>query len=377
MSTGFYVHVPFCWQACRYCDFHFAVSLQYKKDMIKAMLLEIKDKSTLFGNEEITTLYFGGGTPSVFDPEELQTIIHAIKRRFQSHPKLEISLEANPDDLSKEYLKEIYNIGIRRLSIGIQSFRDEDLLLMRRSHTAGQAEEAIRNARETGFNDINADLIYGIPGQKFSDWKKNVRILLKTGVQHISAYHLTFEPGTVFDHWRKKKRIFPVEEEESLMQFQFLKRETKKEGFEHYEISNFALPGFLSKHNTSYWKNQNYIGIGPSAHSYNGMERFWNISHNHKYMELVSKGEGKYVEKETLSTRNAYNEYMLTSLRTVWGIDLDEISSRFGDNYVKYTRKIAQKYSDENILSKSGNKYSVFEKGIFLADQITRDFIKI
>ncbi len=377
MSTGFYVHVPFCRQACRYCDFHFAVSLQYKKDMIKAMLLEIEDKSTLFGNEEITTLYFGGGTPSVFDPEELQTIIHAIKRRFQSHPKLEISLEANPDDLSKEYLKEIYNIGIRRLSIGIQSFRDEDLLLMRRSHTAGQAEEAIRNARETGFNDINADLIYGIPGQKFSDWKKNVRILLKTGVQHISAYHLTFEPGTVFDHWRKKKRIFPVEEEESLMQFQFLKRETKKEGFEHYEISNFALPGFLSKHNTSYWKNQNYIGIGPSAHSYNGMERFWNISHNHKYMELVSKGEGKYVEKETLSTRNAYNEYMLTSLRTVWGIDLDEISSRFGDNYVKYTRKIAQKYSDENILSKSGNKYSVFEKGIFLADQITRDFIKI
>ena len=377
MSTGFYVHVPFCRQACRYCDFHFAVSLQYKKDMIKAMLLEIKDKSTLFGNEEITTLYFGGGTPSVFDPEELQIIIHAIKRRFQSHPELEISLEANPDDLSNEYLKEIYNIGIRRLSIGIQSFRDEDLLLMRRSHTAGQAEEAIRNARETGFNDINADLIYGIPGQKFSDWKKNVRILLKTGVQHISAYHLTFEPGTVFDHWRKKKRIFPVEEEESLMQFQFLKRETKKEGFEHYEISNFALPGFLSKHNTSYWKNQNYIGIGPSAHSYNGMERFWNISHNHKYMELVSKGEGKYVEKETLSTRNAYNEYMLTSLRTVWGIDLDEISSRFGDNYVKYTRKIAQKYSDENILSKSGNKYSVFEKGIFLADQITRDFIKI
>lgn len=377
MPAGFYVHIPFCRQACRYCDFHFGVSLKYKSDMLKAMRAELKDKYELFAKEKFGTLYFGGGTPSVLNIEELEFLLDNIKSHFQFLPEAEISFEANPDDLTPEYLRGLKSAGIHRLSIGIQSFRKTDLELMRRSHTAEQAEEAVRNAKNAGFTDINADLIYGIPGLGTDDWKNNVCKLLDLEVQHISAYHLTYEPGTVFDHWRKKKRIIPVEEEDSLRQLKILKEETEKRGFQHYEISNFALPGFYSKHNTLYWKNQKYLGIGPSAHSYTGKKRIWNISSNKNYIEKLLKPESNYTEKEILSKKDQYNEYILTSLRTVWGIDLNEISTRFGDNYVKYTREIAKKHLDKNILSKSGDRMSIFNNGIFLCDRIIRDFIKV
>lgn len=377
MSAGFYIHIPFCRQACRYCDFHFSVSVHQKSDMIKAIRKEIIEKSMSFSGMEFGTLYFGGGTPSVLNANELKELIETVTKFFTCKTDFEISLEANPDDLSPAYLRDLKSAGIQRLSIGIQSFRDEDLKLMRRSHNSKQAEEAILNAQDAGFKDINGDLIYGFPGLKEEAWRDNLRKLLELKIQHISAYHLTFEAGTVFDHWRKKGKIFPVEEEESLDQFKILKEETQKEGFVHYEISNFALPGFFSKHNSVYWKNENYIGVGPSAHSYNGKERFWNIRSNKKYMENLEKGGGKYYEKETLSTDDKYNEYILTSLRTIWGIDLDKIRSAFGNNYVKYTEEVAKKLLDKDHLSINNQNIIISEKGMFLSDQIMREFIKV
>lgn len=345
--------------------------------MLNAMEIEIQQKAESFKELEPETLYFGGGTPSVLKAEEVHRIINAVKNNFRTSPELEISFEANPDDLTLDYLLALKKTGIERLSIGIQSFRDRDLELIRRSHNASQAIEAVKNAQKTGFSDINCDLIYGIPGLKAEKWKENLQILLGLNIQHISAYHLTFEPGTVFDHWRKKGRIFPVEEEESLKQFKILKSETKKSGYIHYEISNFAIPGFFSKHNLIYWKNKKYVGIGPSAHSYDGNHRFWNISSNKEYMEILFSGSYNYYESEELSEENLFNEYMLTSLRTMWGIDMNEIRARFGNDYVKYTLEIAQKFIEWNLLEKNNKKIKLSEKGIFLADQIMREFFRI
>jgi len=345
--------------------------------MVKALLKEIPHKAELFENDEIETLYFGGGTPSVLDTGEVEILIETVKEYFRVSKDLEISFEANPDDLKGEYPGRLIASGVKRISIGIQSFSGEDLSLMRRSHNSSQAVEAINNVKEAGFKDINCDLIYGIPGMTSETWEKNLETLMGLEIQHISAYHLTFEPGTVFDHWRKKQRLFPVEEEESLRQYEILKQKTEKAGFVHYEISNFALPGFFSKHNLTYWKNKNYIGIGPSAHSYDGKRRFWNISSNKKYMEMLNFNSYNYYDSELLSIIDMYNEYMLTSLRTMWGIDLLEIQDRFGDNYVKYTMKIAESYLREELMIKSNNKIRLTGRGIFLSDQIIREFFRI
>lgn len=375
--AGFYVHIPFCRQACRYCDFHFSVSLQFIEKMIDAMEIEIQQKAEQFKEVELRTLYFGGGTPSVLSPGEINRIIKAVKENFKTIPQLEISFEANPDDLIPDYLEALKQAGIDRLSIGIQSFRDKDLVLMRRSHNAAQALEGVQNAKKIGFEDINCDLIYGIPGLDVESWRENLQNLLNLNIQHVSAYHLTFEPGTVFDHWRKKGRIFPVEEEESIRQFKILISETGKSGFIHYEISNFAIPGFFSKHNLTYWKNENYIGIGPSAHSYDGKTRFWNISSNKKYIEKLLSGDHNYYENEELGKDDLYNEYVLTSLRTMWGMDMNEIRLRFGNNYVKYTDDIARNFVERNLMEQIDEKVKLSQEGIFLADQIMREFFRI
>lgn len=377
MAPGFYVHIPFCRQACRYCDFHFAVSLGYMEDMILAMQQEIIQKAKKFDIDEFETLYFGGGTPSVFSIEQLGAIMDGIRTHFRFKPGFEVCVEANPDDLTEKYLAGLKELGADRLSIGIQSFREEDLKLMRRSHSAGQAIQAITRAQKNGFKNINADLIYGIPGMSNSDWEANLKNIFSLGVQHISAYHLTFEPGTIFDHWKKKKKIIPVDENVSVEQFEILREQTAKNGFIHYEISNFALPGYYSKHNTSYWKNQKYIGIGPSAHSYDGNARFWNIRSNRKYMDILHRGGVDYYETETLSERDLYNEYVLTSLRTIWGMDMNEIFERFGDNYVKYTARITQKLLDNGQVTKKNQKITISEQYLFLADRITGEYFKV
>jgi oxygen-independent coproporphyrinogen-3 oxidase len=371
--AGLYFHIPFCRKACRYCDFHFSVSLSKKPALIEAMLKEIDETPNNYVKQKIDSIYFGGGTPSVLDKNEIFSLLEASYKKFSISEHVEFSFEANPDDLKQEYIKMLKTLGVNRLSIGIQSFRDVDLELMRRSHHPEQALMAVQNAQELGIDNISIDLIYGVPGLGIADWEENIHKALMLKVPHISAYHLTFEPGTVFDHWRKKGRILPIEEEESLRQFEMLKLMLEQNGFIHYEISNFGKAGFFSKHNSNYWKQIPYLGIGPSAHSYNGNERKWNISSNNKYIESFQKTGSKYYEKETLTTKDKYNEYVLTGLRTICGIDMNQIAHRFGNNYVKYTTEVAKKYfSEELIISKENIKLS--ERGIFLADFIIEKF---
>jgi oxygen-independent coproporphyrinogen III oxidase len=373
--AGIYIHIPFCRKACRYCDFHFNVSLVRKQEMVKCIMQEINDRKQELYGELIETIYFGGGTPSVLDDMQIKSILSAISMNHNVLTDAEISFEANPDDLNVEYLKMLKENGINRLSIGIQSFFDKDLVLMNRSHNAGQAHKAIRNSKEEGFSNISIDLIYGIPGQGCEEWGKNIDIVLESGIQHISAYHLTYEPGTVFTHWIKKGRMRPVEEEESLKQFELLIERTSTKGFEHYEISNFALPGYISKHNSNYWNQVNYIGFGPSAHSYNGITRRWNISSNIKYMQSFRERDDKYFDIEDLTIQNLYNEYMLTSLRTSRGADLEVIASGFGIDYVKYTEKTAIQFLKNGTMVKSSNRLKLSHEGIFIADFVISKFI--
>ncbi len=321
--------------------------------------------SAAFRDEVFDTLYFGGGTPSVLDPAELDAILDAIYRNYRFSDQVEFTLEANPDDLKPEYLRSIKDRGINRLSIGVQSFRDQDLELMRRSHNARQAKAAIMDVRDLGFDNFSIDLIYGVPGMGTGDFRRNLEQALELNVPHLSAYHLTYETGTVFDHWRKKGRLVPAEEEESLRQFSLLRTLTGEQGYHHYEISNFARDGFFSKHNLSYWRQVPYIGIGPSAHSYDGRQRRWNIPDLRKYTDALLKGEGKYYDYEELSNTDLYNEYILTSLRTMWGLDLHALAERFGDNYVKYAIERRRKIFEGRVDRKKWRSGEINRKGNF------------
>jgi len=375
--AGFYVHIPFCRQACRYCDFYFTVSLKYKGELVDGLLKEIDIKKKQFENHQFSTLYFGGGTPSVLNEKDIDRIITEIKTHYNFESNAEITFEANPDDLSPAYLKSLKKLGVNRLSIGTQSFHDKDLELMRRSHNAKQALSSIKNAQDAGIDNINIDLIYGTPGMSFAEWQENLEKAISLNIPHISAYHLTFEPGTVFDHWRKKKKILPIDEGLSLEQFKYLIDIMLERGFLHYEISNFAKQGFLSEHNKNYWKGIPYVGIGPAAHSYDGISRYWNISSLKKYIDESKKESFSYSEKETLSLNERYNEYIMVSLRTMWGIEMDKIRQLFGGDYVKYTEDISKELIDKKLLKVNEQNISITKQGIFLADQIIREFIRV
>jgi len=375
--AGLYFHIPFCRKACRYCDFHFTVSVHQKEAMINAMVKEIASTHNNYVKQEFNTLYFGGGTPSVLDEKEIKQLLFAASEKFNLTKLEELTFEANPDDLNEDYLKMLKDNGFNRLSIGIQSFQEKDLELLRRSHTAKQAKQSIEKALKLGFKNLTIDLIYGIPGLDFNSWKNNLETLTDFEVNHISAYHLTFEPGTVFDHWRKKGRIEVLDEKESLKQFDFLISFLKENKFLHYEISNFAKEGFISKHNFNYWNQTPYLGIGPSAHSFDGKERKWNISNNKSYIELIDIEGGKYYEKELLREKDVYNEYMITGLRTYLGVDLNEIMKRFGDNYVKYTQKTAKNFLEDEKLVLENEKLKLTKKGIMISDFILEKFLKV
>ncbi len=375
--AGFYFHIPFCRQACRYCDFYFTVSTKYKDDVVKAMIKEIAERSSEYSQEKFSTLYFGGGTPSVLTIKDLDLLLDAVFDKYHFTGDPEFTFEANPDDLTPEYLNQLKSRGINRLSIGVQSFREQDLELMHRSHNAAQALKAIDAARDAGIDNLSIDLIYGIPGMTTGDFTDNIAKALSMNIPHLSAYHLTFEPGTVFDHWRKKGRLLPVDEEESLRQFKRLRALTGEKNYQHYEISNFALDGFYSKHNLSYWKQVPYIGIGPSAHSYLGKFRRWNISSNKDYIRGLLQNQGKYFDYEELTLDNLFNEFILTSLRTMWGIDMVRLRERFGDNYVKYTTKLAEKFFTSGMLLKNGDKIYLSENGLFAADYVMSEFFLV
>ena len=368
--AGIYVHIPFCRKLCYYCDFHFSVSLKRKDAVVESILKEIELRKNYLGSEKIQTIYLGGGTPSVLNIQEINAIFEKVFRDFVVSEDVEITMEANPDDLKPEYLKVLYEESpVKRLSIGIQSFRDEDLKIMNRRHTAKEAITAVRNSQEAGFDNINIDLIYGIPGLNTEAWKNNLAEAFDLGIQHISAYHLTFEPKTVFWRYVSQGKLKPVNENLSLEQFEWLVRETSNHGFTHYEISNFAREGFYSKHNTNYWKHRKYLGIGPSAHSYNLTSRQWNVANNAKYIEALENNIVPF-EKEELDPDTIYNDYLLTSLRTMWGANIIHMRNEIGEKYVTHFLHYSRKFIDNGEMVRTGDTFVLSQKGKFLADYI-------
>lgn len=369
--AGLYIHIPFCKQLCYYCDFYFSVSLQRKDEMLKALIkeIEIKAKENNPAYNEIVTIYIGGGTPTIYNPQELRQLVDAIKTNFSAENIIEFTVEANPDDLTATYLEGLQQIGVNRLSIGIQSFIDRDLKWMNRRHTARQAIESVRLAQQVGFNNITVDLIYGIPAMTIDEWKHNLKTAISLNIQHISAYHLTIEEKTVFGKRLQKKQLQEIDEEQSEQQFLLLTELTANAGFEHYEISNFAKDGKYGMHNSSYWKQQPYIGVGPSAHSYDGEYRRWNISNNTHYVEKVNASLVFY-EQEELDLPTKYNEYILTSLRTSWGINLDYLKHKFGHHFYNHFMATSQKFFNSETLLKRGENVKISSAHLLTTDAI-------
>ncbi|MGB5942191.1 MAG: radical SAM family heme chaperone HemW [Leeuwenhoekiella sp.] len=368
--SGIYIHIPFCKQACHYCDFHFSTSLKRKSELVDALCSEmILRKDEIPGT--IETIYFGGGTPSLIDAEELQKIFDTIDKNFALTENPEITLEANPDDLTEPKLQKLAASRINRLSIGVQSFFEEDLKLMNRAHNATEAVECLELAK-TYFDNISIDLIYGIPGMSDARWRENLDQALALDVPHISSYALTVEPNTALKKFIEKGIVNPVDDDVAQSHFSILVDKMEAEGFQNYEFSNFGKPGYFSRNNTAYWTGKSYLGIGPSAHSFDGNTRSWNINNNPKYIRAIQSGKLP-VERETLSVTDQYNEYVMTGLRTIWGIALDKIENSFGKKYREYALQQAQKHLEEHLLFRDGDKILVTKKGKFLSDGIASD----
>lgn len=375
--AGIYIHIPFCKQKCYYCDFHSSASLKNRDSLVDALLEELELQNDYLQGEKIETIYFGGGTPSLLTYEELDKIFSKIYELHQVDKDAEITLEANPDDLTNEYLLQLKESPVNRLSIGIQSFFDDDLELMNRRHSSLQAIESVKLSKELGFENISIDLIYGLPGMDQKRWQANLDKAFELNVQHLSAYHLTYESRTVFSKYLRDGKIKPIDDEASIEQFKLLRNEAQKYGFIHYEISNFGKEGCFSKHNTNYWKQKKYLGIGPSAHSYNFETRQWNISNNSKYMEsLLAKGEVPS-EIEQLSLTEKYNDYIMTSLRTIWGVDLDFIKENFGIELLSHCQNCARKYIQNGLLREEKHNFVLSEEGMFIADNIISELFMI
>jgi len=373
--SGIYIHIPFCKQACHYCDFHFSTSLKKKGEMIDAIIGELIMRKEEFKDEQVATIYFGGGTPSVLSSEEIGKIIEAVYKNYEVIKNPEITLEANPDDLSESKIKEISSSKVNRLSIGIQSFFEKDLKLMNRAHDAEEAKNCLSVATRH-FENISLDLIYGIPNTTNEEWRANIKTALSFGVPHISSYALTVEPKTALESYIKKGVIDDVNDEQAQEQFLILIDELEKANFVHYELSNFGKEGFFSKNNSSYWQGKKYIGIGPSAHSFNGKERSWNIANNAKYIKAIQQGELPN-EVEELSKTDRYNEYVMTGLRTIWGVSLEKVKADFGEDFLKYLEKQSEKYILEELLYIENKTLKATRQGKFLTDGIASNLFKI
>ncbi|WP_299527367.1 radical SAM family heme chaperone HemW [uncultured Lutibacter sp.] len=378
--AGIYIHIPFCKQACYYCDFHFSTSLKKKEELLNEIKKELLLRKNEFGNEQIETIYFGGGTPSLLTIEELQLLIGTIYENYLVVNNAEITLEANPDDLSTQKIKELAQSPINRLSIGIQSFFEDDLKFMNRAHTADESKKCLIEAKKY-FDNITIDLIYGVPNMSNEKWLANLKQAFEFEIPHISSYALTVEEKTVLHSFIKNGKVPPVDENLALEHFNILVEETEKQGFVHYEISNFGKPKYFSKHNISYWQGEKYIGIGPSAHSFNGIERSWNVSNNTKYINSLLKNSLPS-ESEILTINNRFNEYIMTGLRTIWGVSFEKIEAEFGAQYLEILKKNAQPFLEKGLLEIELHSFSsgtliTTQKGKFLADGIASDLFVI
>ncbi len=369
--SGIYIHIPFCKQACHYCDFHFSTSMGKKEAMISALQRELELRKEEYKDETVATIYFGGGTPSVLNTSEINAIIETVHKNYKVIDDPEITLEANPDDLHISKIEELSISPINRLSIGIQSFFEDDLKMMNRAHNATEAQNCIKEASKY-FDNISIDLIYGIPGMSNERWLLNIEKALSFQIPHISSYALTVEPKTALKKFIEQGVVPPMDDEAAQLHYTILTNTLSQAGFDNYEISNFGKPGYYSQNNTAYWQGKKYIGIGPSAHSFDGKRRGWNIANNSKYIKSIQEGILP-MEVEVLSTTDNYNEYVMTGLRTIWGVSLARIKTEFGERYHAYILQQAQKHIEEQLLFLDGDTLLVSKKGKFLSDGIASD----
>jgi len=370
--AGIYIHIPFCKQACVYCNFHFSTSLQLKNDFLQALLKETGDRKDYLRGENIETIYFGGGSPSLLTPAEIENVLNAIHNNFSIAHNPEITLEANPDDINQEKAMAWRKLGINRLSIGIQSFYDEDLRWMNRAHSAEQSLHSIDAVCSAGFSNLTIDLIYGTPTLTDEKWQANVERATQYGIPHISCYALTVEPKTALENKIRTGKMSDVNIDDQARQFLLLIDWLEEKGYEHYEISNFARPGMRSRHNTSYWQQKKYLGLGPSAHSFDGMSRQWNISNNSLYISSI-KNSLPIFEVEQLQPIHKLNEYIMTSLRTAEGLSLDFVSTQFGSNTMDQLQENSFRHQENGSIIHEKNMIKLTRKGKLLADGIAAD----
>ena len=374
--AGIYIHIPFCKRRCIYCDFFSTTQSEKKADYVHALVRELEMRKDYVGNEEIETIYLGGGTPSQLSQEELEEIFTYIYKVYKVTPDAEVTLEANPDDLTPEYVSMLRTLPINRISMGIQTFQEETLKLLHRRHTAQQAIEAFKRCREAGFQNISIDLMYGLPGETLETWEQDLQQAIDLHPEHISAYHLIYEEGTALWNLREQNKVEEAEEELSLTLFKTLIERLTKAGYQHYEISNFCLPGLHSRHNSSYWTGKKYLGCGPSAHSFNGTSRQWNVSSLEQYLKGIHTSQPDF-EIEELDLYTRYNDFVITSIRTCWGMPLSQLRTNYGETLYNYCLRMAKPHIQQGVLEIKGDTLKLTSKGIFISDGIMSDLLWI
>ena len=372
--AGIYLHIPFCKTRCIYCDFYSTTRSELKTRYVQALCRELAMRKEYLKGEDIETIYFGGGTPSQLEKEDFEQIFDTIREHYGLNHCQEITLEANPDDLSQEYLEMLSSLPFNRLSMGIQTFDDATLKLLRRRHNARTAIEAIDRCRKAGFQNISIDLIYGLPGETKERWENDLRQAISLNVEHISAYHLIYEEDTPIYNMLKQHQIEEVDEDSSLQFFTLLIEHLQNAGYEHYEISNFCLPGLHSRHNSSYWTEKQYLGCGPSAHSYNGISRQWNVASLDKYIEGISSGNPTF-EVEELDLYTRYNDFVITHIRTQWGMPLPKLGKQYGEELYKYCLRMATPHLQQGTLEIKNDTLKLTRKGVFISDGIMSDML--
>jgi len=369
--SGIYIHIPFCKQACHYCDFHFSTSLKKKDEMIAALAKEIVLRKEEFKDEVVETIYFGGGTPSILPVSDIHLLIETVYEHYKVIESPEITVEANPDDLTEERIIALANHRVNRLSVGVQSFFEEDLKLMNRAHNAEEAKRCLAIATQY-FDNITVDLIYGMPNMSNEQWLQNIETALSFNIPHISSYALTVEPKTALHRFIQKGVIPEPDDDVAQEHFHLLVDTLEANGFIHYELSNFGKEGYFSKNNSSYWLGKKYLGIGPSAHSYNGQQRGWNVSNNALYLKAITENQLP-ITTETLTLTDRYNEYIMTGLRTIWGVSLERVEKEFGPTYIAYLNQQAAKFIEDHLLYIDDNILRTTKSGKFLGDGIASD----
>ena len=372
--AGLYIHVPFCAKRCLYCDFFSNTEMKYKQPYLLALTKEMELRKSYISNEPLETIYLGGGTPSQLNEHDFELIFNAIYKNFKVDKQAEITLEANPDDMRQEYVSALRKFPFNRISMGVQSFHQDDLTFLNRRHNKEQTIHAVELCKEYGITNISIDLIYGLPKQTLQAWEDNLRQAIDLDIPHLSAYHLIYEEGTALYKLLQAGKVKPVDEDLSVSFFSALIERLKEAGYLHYEISNFARPSYLSRHNSSYWTGKKYLGIGPSAHSYNGKDREWNPSSLPIYIEKMGKKEIA-TEVETLDLYTRYNDFIITGLRTMWGISLSDIKKLFGEKLRKYCEEQAAPHIKQGLLLHKENKLTLSQEGIFVSDGIMSDLL--